>query len=182
MKSLIVLPCAWLVVCSLHCFGAPSALDAWRLFVESTRLTDQSELPFRFAELRKDYRSNPADITRLKLAYLMSQGITAMDDAEAMHAEAQVLLLEMNPAHELAPLRDGLLRELRLKRELRVASRQLQSVGAECEASSEQLMGLRLNHARMQGELNLCLEQLQALKQIENTMSAPVEDTDVPRR
>ncbi|MFK7829683.1 MAG: hypothetical protein AB8B57_07900 [Congregibacter sp.] len=156
------------------CTSHATTYDQWRVFLASAEAASQHDLSERYAQLVDRQANESEDMYWLQLAYLLLRGSALNTSPSATLAEVHKALAVVADEYPLAPVRDAMLLEVRLRQRLLDAQEQFDALTLECEQSRESLLALRLQNAEMHNEIATCQDQLEAMKSIENTISEPV--------
>ncbi|MEM6484928.1 MAG: hypothetical protein AAF662_08095 [Pseudomonadota bacterium] len=160
-----------------------SDYELWREFRSAVGAMDATRLAAYYRGLHKQLDQQPSDLRRLQLAHLLIEERAQGASTPALRAEARSLLEGVSAGSELAPLRDPLWQLLTTQEQLQETRAQLaksqktlQSQGASCELTQQRLLALRTRQDTLLRDADSCLEQLDALKRIESTLSdAPAD-------
>ncbi len=149
-----------------------SSYDEWQGFTSRVSAMEHKERQAQYNALIEHHQSAPSAESRLQLAYL---GLFYPQlQAGDRESEGVMELLEAIDAdHELAPIRDLLLRYAQLGQAHATQSQKLGALGRECELVASSLDDSRRESEKLEQQVTLCADQLEALKQIESVMSAP---------
>lgn len=180
----------WLLITTIV-MGASACLspqrlsdyELWREFRSAVGAMDAPRLAGYYRGLQTQFEQHPSDLLRLQLAHLLIEENAAGAPTAALRAEARNLLEDVSAGSELAPLRDPLWHLLSTQEQLQETRAQLaesqktlQSQGASCEMTQQRLLALRTRQDTLLRDADSCLEQLDALKRIESTLSdAPAD-------
>jgi len=149
-----------------------NAYDEWRDFYLQMETMNTAERNAQALKLRTRHEQSPSAITRLQLAYLTL--LSPSSDGGAYSAKRTAALLEgIEDDHELAPLRDLLSRSIQLRESQANVTAELKELRAECVLVVDSREKLRAEREALEYEVVSCADQVEALKEIENVMSAP---------
>lgn len=166
--------------CALQQAGA---YDQWREFHRAVNAMSAEDRHARSAQLSARDEQEQGTMMKLQLAYLMTlEAAEAPANADSSHnARVATLLDGVRSDHELVPVRDMLRQYLQLLERYRRDRQELSDVRSECGALSARVEELGREREALQADIAVCTDQLQALKEIESTMSASDNGLEVQR-
>ncbi|MFK8043087.1 hypothetical protein [Congregibacter sp.] len=149
-----------------------SAYKQWRSFYSQVDAMSTEERNTEFVNVQAQYEESPNAMTRLQLAYLTLLA-PAAEGGDYHSEEMSSLLKGIDADHELAPVRDLLTRSLRLRENHAGTTAELRKLSKQCEVVEDSRAELEREREKLQREAVICSDQVEALKEIENVMSAP---------
>jgi hypothetical protein len=135
IKRSLVLLASWVLVACVSPQAQPArdaivGFNDWLAFVASANDLTPDELDVERADASSQYRHQPSDDIRLRLAYLVSRPPSAEQDLE----QGRAILAEIDPGSPNAPLRDLVAHELALLAELNAARQRVNELQAQLDA------------------------------------------------
>lgn len=149
-----------------------SGYKDWRSFYYQVATLEPEEIRAHYQAVFEHHQQSPSATSRLQLAYLTL--FFPQPQGEAPQSESvEALLKDIADNHELAPIRDLLLRYSQQGKAHASQSVRLKELDQQCKVVATRQDELRRENDALEQKLAVCADQLEALKQIESVMSAP---------
>lgn len=152
------------------CASSRPDLADWVRFVDSAESYGPAGLEAHIEATRDQYRAAPDDLTRLRLAFLLSCRDEGAADLDASHA----LLAEVSGQSTYAPMRDMVERHIELVAEIRTMQQEIDRRAARIRELDDRIESLEAQESEVRALRARVLElhaQIDALKSIETDIS-----------